>query len=79
MDIDGSNKTNITNNAAWDVLKDISPDGTKMAFTSLRTGRAEIYVMNLADSSVTQLTNEAFSDYGTICFMPDGLHIIYST
>jgi Tol biopolymer transport system component len=35
---------------SWDTYPAISPDGTRIAFTSRRDGNAEIYVMN-ADGS----------------------------
>jgi Tol biopolymer transport system component len=34
-----------------------SPDGTRIAFTSIRDGPALIFVLNLADQSVTRLTD----------------------
>ena len=54
---DGSNQTRLTFNGAQDTGSSWSPDGTKIAFASLRDGNAEIYVMNAADGSEqTRLT-----------------------
>jgi len=40
-----------------------SPDGSKIAFTSLRDGNSEIYVMNSDGSDQHRLTNNPASDY----------------
>ena len=45
MNADGSNLTNLTNNAAHDIHPSWSPDGTKIAFVTIRDGNYEIYVM----------------------------------
>ena len=45
MNVDGSNLTNLTNNAAPDAYPSWSPDGTKIAFVTIRDGNYEIYVM----------------------------------
>ncbi len=52
MKADGSNQTNLTNNAA-SLLPDWSPDGSRIAFTKGNS----IWVMNADGSNKTQLTN----------------------
>ncbi len=52
----------ITRHRAIDVSPTWSPDGKKIAFVSDRTGRPQIYVMNVDGSGVRQLT---FSGYNT--------------
>jgi len=60
-----------------------SPDGTRIAFTSLRDGSPQIYVLNLGDKSVTRLT-EASSDVrqpdwsSQPAWSPSGTQIIYT-
>lgn len=39
-----------------------SPDGTKIAFTSLRTGRASIFVIDLQTLAVKEISQSRFSD-----------------
>ncbi len=60
-----------------------SPDGTRIAFTSLRDGSSQIYVLNLGDNSVTRLT-EAPSDVrqpdwsSQPAWSPSGTQIVYT-
>jgi Tol biopolymer transport system component len=74
MDADGSNQTRITDNPAEDWAPIWSPDGTKIAFQSLRDEPAhpkdcgnscnsEIYVMNLDGSNVIRITNNGTPDF----------------
>ncbi len=63
MNQDGTNQTNITNNAATDSSPSYSPElSTKIAFTTNRDGNNEIYRMNADGSSPVRLTNDAASD-----------------
>ena len=59
----GVTKTNLTKNDANDWLASYSGDGTKIAFTSDRSGNWDIYKMNRDGSSQVRLTNNAASDY----------------
>ena len=77
MDADGSNSTNLTNQASLDVDPAWSPDGTQIAFRSTRDGNAEIYVMNAADgSNPTNLTNHASNDFAP-AWSPDATQIAF--
>lgn len=56
-----------------------SPDGTKIAFTSLRDGSMQIYVYNRSDSTLTRLTspgNNTQSRYPA--WLPNGTKIAYT-
>ncbi len=57
INADRSHPTQITTVPGGDFEPAWSPDGTRIAFTSLRDGNMQIYVLNLADQSVTRLTN----------------------
>ncbi len=57
-----------------------SPDGKRMAFTSTREGRALIYVINLADQSVTPIT-EPTADFDIArqpSWSPAGNQIVFA-
>lgn len=76
MNAIGSAPVNVSNNPAIDGEVVISPDGTKIAFTSNRDGNFEIYVMNIDGSNPTRLTNNPAFD-GTPAFSPDGTKIAF--
>jgi len=58
MNPDGTAQTRVMNHAAVDAFPTWSPDRTKIAFTSNRTGSSnfDVHVMNANGTSVTWLT-----------------------
>ncbi len=56
LDILTGESTNLTQNVASDFEPVWSPDSSQIAFTSTRTGRGEIHLMNADGSNVRQLT-----------------------
>lgn len=67
MNADGSNVRQLTDSPGWDFWPDWFPNGRQLAFTSLRTGVPNIYVMNVDGSEQQALTADA--ELG--CFEPD--------
>jgi len=57
INVDGSNLTPLPTASGADFEPAWSPDGKRIAFTSIRDGYMQIYSINLADQSVTRLTN----------------------
>src|SRR5204863_5095230 len=55
-----------------------SPDGAKLAFTSVRDGNWEIYVMNADGSGQTRLTNNAATD-DVSAWSPGGAKIAFAS
>jgi dipeptidyl aminopeptidase/acylaminoacyl peptidase len=76
MDADGMNLTRLTNDPELDEDPAWSPDGTKILFTSHRTGGLEIYKMNADGSGVTRLTFSGTAN--TPAWSPDGAKIAFS-
>jgi len=70
----------LTNNRGYNGSSDPtwSPDGKKIAFTSIRNGRASsIYVMNADGSGRTRLTEHAENGVSSPTWSPDGAHIAF--
>ena len=80
MNADGSGQTRLTTNPATDNLPAISPDGTKVAFTSDRLGgpgSSDIFVMDIDGGGVTRLTSDAGIELQP-AWSPDGTKIAYT-
>ncbi len=75
-DEDGSNLKQLTFNPGYDAEATVSPDGTKIVFTSLRDGDLDIYVMDIDGRNLKRLTYEKGYDGGAF-FSPDGKKIVY--
>jgi hypothetical protein len=54
-----------------------SPDGRTIAFSALRGGTGDIYLVDLQTEALTNLTNDEFNDYGPT-YAPDGSFLVYS-
>ncbi len=73
---DGSDVQAIFSSPGYDAEATISPDGSRIVFTSTRGGDLDIYSMNPDGSDVRQLTDEPGYDGGPF-FSPDGSKIVY--
>jgi Tol biopolymer transport system component len=78
MNADGTGVTNLTNNAASNDGPAWSPDGTKIAFRSSRSGVVELYVMNTDGSGVIALTADAAAE-GRPAWSSDGKRIAFAS
>jgi Tol biopolymer transport system component len=61
---DGSDLKQITKTPGYDAESVISPNGNKIAFTSMRDGDLDVYTMDLDGKNVKRLTNEIGYDGG---------------
>src|SRR5437867_2127924 len=66
----------LTNNPGNDRLPSCSPDGTRIAFTSNRDGKDEIYVIQADGSNVKRLTFNSSDDWGAV-WSPDGSKLAF--
>jgi dipeptidyl aminopeptidase/acylaminoacyl peptidase len=55
MDVDGSNKVQLTTNTSVDTGTTWSPDGNKIVFQSDRSGNYDIWVMDVSDGEMTEI------------------------
>ncbi|NIQ94359.1 MAG: hypothetical protein GWN87_09200, partial [Desulfuromonadales bacterium] len=61
---DGSDLRRLTSTPGYDAEATVSPDGTKIVFTSVRDADLDIYVMDADGSNVRRLTDEVGYDGG---------------
>lgn len=79
MRADGNGVVRLTNNAAQDFAPALSPDKSKILFTSTRdSNRTEIFVMNANGSNVQRLTNNSAVE-GIANWSPDGAQIVFTS
>ena len=73
MNPDGTNLSNISNNAFDDTHPSWSPDGRRILFFSNRAGSTDVYSMDADGSNVTRLTTNASVDQdgATINWSPE--------
>lgn len=75
-DLDGSGLKRLTKNPGYDAEGTISPDGKKIAFTSMRSGDLDIFTMNADGTGAKRLTSDKGYDGGPF-FSWDGKAIVY--
>ena len=68
----------LTDHPEQDFIPSWSPDGTKIAFTSYRTGSEEIWVMDSKGANLKQLTNNTYGDWSP-AFSPNGRQIAFTS
>ena len=66
----------ITNHSG-DTLPSVSPRGDKVAFMSDRTGKWEVYTVNVDGSGFGQLTDSGGYNSGLPTWSPDGRYIAF--
>ncbi|HYG14157.1 MAG TPA: hypothetical protein VEC12_00280 [Bacteroidia bacterium] len=75
-DLNGKIEKQLTNAPGYDAEATISPDGTKIVFTSTRNGDLDLYVMDIDGKNVKQVTNQLGYDGGAF-FSPDGKKLVF--
>ncbi|MCB0631839.1 MAG: hypothetical protein R2824_32705 [Saprospiraceae bacterium] len=75
-DLNGEIVKQLTNEAGYDAEATLSPDGTKIVFTSDRSGDLELYTMNIDGTDVHQVTDSLGYDGGAF-FSPDGTKLVW--
>jgi TolB protein len=79
MDWDGTNQKQITRLRSTSIEPSVSPDGTKIAFTSFGKGNPGIFVYSIETGRALPFYNQRASLNAGANFTPDGKHIVYSS
>jgi TolB protein len=79
MDFDGKNQRQITHFNSTSIEPAISPDGSKIAFTSYVHGNAGIFVFSVDPVRDLRFYNQSASLSSSPSFTPDGKQIVYSS
>lgn len=79
MDFDGSNDTQLTRYNNLSLTPTVSPDGTRLAFTSYAEGTPGIFLHSLETNRRLTFYNQAASLNATPSFTPDGTKIAYAS
>jgi len=74
--VNGAAVTQLTNDPAADMMPAFSPDGSKIAFASKRSGNWDIYLMESRGGQAIKLTSDPAHDIHP-SFSPDGKHLVY--
>lgn len=74
--IGGTTVTQLTNDPAKDIMPTWSPDGSRIAFASDRSGNWDVYVMDVNGGKAQQITNNPTHDLHP-SFSPDGTKLVY--
>ena len=73
---DGGDLRRLTRNDAYDAEATVSPDGSRIVFTSTRDGDIELYTMRTDGTDIRRVTNRVGYDGGAF-FSPDGKRLVW--
>jgi TolB protein len=79
MDFDGTNQKQLTFNRSINIEPAISPDGTKLAFTSFAKGTPHIVIMDTTTGRILPFYNQQASLNNSPSFSPDGTKLYYAS
>lgn len=79
MDADGGNQRQITRFGNITKFPSVSPDGSKIAFTSWAKGQPAIFVFSVDPVRDLRYYNQSASVNGSPSFTPDGKQIVYAS
>ncbi len=75
-DREGNITRQLTEHPGYDAEATVSPDGSKIVFTSDRSGDLELWTMNIDGSDLQQVTDGLGYDGGAF-FSPDGTKLVF--
>jgi TolB protein len=79
MDPDGSNQKQLTSFKSISIMPAVSPEGSKVAFTSFARGNPAIFILSTETGRRLPFYNQVASLNATPDFTPDGKQILYAS
>lgn len=79
MDFDGQNQKQLTRLRSISKFIAVSPDGSRLAFTTFAKGQPEIMMMSPETGRILPFYNQRASMNGTPEFTPDGQNLLFSS
>lgn len=79
MDFDGANQQQLTNFHSITTFPAISPDGTRLAFTTYAKGQPRIMMYSTVTKRFIPFLNPEAPMNATPAFTPDGQHVLFSS
>jgi TolB protein len=79
MDWDGNNQTQLTNLHSLSIMPSVSPDGSRVAFTTYAKGTPRIMIVNTENKRLLPFYNQEASMNATATFTPDGKQLYYAS
>jgi TolB protein len=79
MDPDGSNQRQLSHFNSLSIMPAVSPDGTKIAFTSFARGNPAIFILSTDTGRRLPFYNQVASMNATPDFTPDGKQLLYAS
>ncbi len=75
MDVDGAGAVALTRNGSLNLFPAVSPDGTRIAYTSYRHDNPDLYLMSLAKGTLVRILSHPGLNT-TPAFYPDGRRLV---
>jgi len=79
MDPDGANQKQLTNFKSISIMPSVSPDGTKVAFTTYARGNPAIFILSTETGRRLPFYNQVASLNAQASFTPDGKQIVFAS
>jgi TolB protein len=79
MDWDGNNQKQLTTLRSLSLMPAVSPDGSRVAFTSYAKGTPRITMLDTQTLRYLPFYNQEASLNGNLCFTPDGKQVYYAS
>lgn len=78
-DYDGENQRRVTIGRSLNITPTWAPDGRSIAYSSYKRGQPNIFIQNIYQGTMEELTKEGTGDNYTPAWSPDGTRVCFSS